>query len=153
MTQTPAQPPEGALIESARERRVPRLSIREIAKLAGISEARWRQIEKGYSTPRKDFHVPVTAPADTLGRMAHAAIVDPKELREVGRQDAANWLDEMLGASADSPPVEITRVEADGFEAFQAAVEGTPPELQALALRLAIKAVEAVREEAGSSKE
>lgn len=153
MTQTPAQPPEGALIESARERRVPRLSIREISKLAGLSEARWRQIEKGYQTPRKDFHVPVTAPADTLGRMAHAAGVSPKELREVGRQDAANWLDNMLGAGDDPPPVEITRVDVDGYEAFQAAVEGTPPELRDLALRLALQAVEAVKEAGGHSKE
>src|SRR5690349_2364766 len=48
MTEVPAQRPEGALLERARERQEPRLSGRAAALAAGISEGRWRQIVNGY---------------------------------------------------------------------------------------------------------
>lgn len=147
-TTPPAQPREGALIEAARERRVPRISIRKLAELAGISDARWRQIEKGYSTPRRGYHIPVTAPPETLGRMAHAVDVSAKELREAGRDDAADWFDNALGVGGEPAPLVATRVETGGYEGLELAIEGTPPELRAFALSLALDAIESVKRRA-----
>jgi transcriptional regulator with XRE-family HTH domain len=67
-------------------------SIRQAASDAGISEARWRQLESGArSTPLG--LAPETAPDGTLARMAHAVGVTPAELRDAGHPEAAAILE------------------------------------------------------------
>lgn len=151
MTTTPAQPREGALIEAARARRVPRLSIRKLAELAGISDARWRQIENGYSTPRKDIHVPVTAPAETLARMAQVADVTPGELRKADREDAAKILEAALAIekhneTTDGPGLAWDPVDEGDLHGIGLALADVPPERRELAMRAAIGAIKALQE-------
>lgn len=83
------QPPEGLLIQAAQKESG--RSIRSVAALAGMSEARWRQIVKG-SMHVQGTLVPVAAPAQTLARMAQAVDVTGDQLRSVGRHDAADML-------------------------------------------------------------
>lgn len=84
-------PPEALLLEEARKR-IPkkRNAVAKVAKRAGISEGRWRQIAKGYQQATKETRVAVRAPADTLARMAHAVNVTADQLDEAGRSDAAD---------------------------------------------------------------
>lgn len=86
-------PPEGALIADALKRA--RISGRQAAADAGMSDARWRQITKGYQSVQGN-HSPVRAPAETLARMALVVDVTPDQLREAGREDAANELVQLL---------------------------------------------------------
>jgi len=83
---TTPRPPKPAVMELIRQRR--KQSIRQAAAAAGISEARWRQLESGSrSTPLG--YAPESAPDDTLARMAHAVGVAPAELATAGRPEAA----------------------------------------------------------------
>lgn len=77
------------------------MSARTAAREAGISEARWRQIASGYQTV-SGTRVPVTAPAETLARMARVVGVTPPELEEAGREDAATELRALVEAVADT---------------------------------------------------
>jgi len=131
----PQQRPEGALIEAARKRRQPRMSGRQAAEKAGISESRWRHIIKGYSTPKAGVYVEVIAPADTLARMGFAVGLTPDELRKADREDAAEFLEQTLGIGDHPTPVEITDLSTDPrWIDLEAAVAGTPPELREIAL-------------------
>lgn len=85
----PKQRPEGKLIEDA-AKLDPR-SIRQLAPLAGMSDARWRQITKGYQSVGGN-HVEVIAPAMTLARMALVLGIPGEELIAVGRRDASDAL-------------------------------------------------------------
>ena len=109
-TSTRPEPPrEAALIEAARKRA--RLSVREAARQAGLSDARWRQITSGYQSV-SGSHIPVKAPADTLARMAQVLHITAEELVEVGREDAAKALrditpiPEVTPAGGYSPPID-----------------------------------------------
>lgn len=95
----PRPTPEGELLERLRKDVRPTLSVREAAKRADISEARWRQIAKGYSQPSKDVRVPVRAPADTLARMAEVVGATAAQLTNAGRKDAADELQRMQVAT------------------------------------------------------
>lgn len=146
-TPTPEQPREGALIQAARERLVPKVSANKLGELAGMSGTRWRQIERGYSTPRAGQHIEVHAPPETLARMAHAVGVTPAQLRGVDRADAAEAYERLRGAGADAPPIEVHESLEDDpdWQAFELYVRDTPPELRATALRMARAAVEALQ--------
>lgn len=106
----PEPPREAALIDAAR-RRV-KLSIREAARRAALSDARWRQITSGYQTVSGE-QIPVKAPAETLARMAQVLGVSGDELVRAGRKDAAEALEEITPlpqepstASGYVPPVD-----------------------------------------------
>ncbi|MFT4086155.1 MAG: helix-turn-helix transcriptional regulator [Gordonia sp. (in: high G+C Gram-positive bacteria)] len=88
----PEVPAEAQLIRRARTRISPKLSIRAAAASVGLSEARWRQIESGYQTVRAGERSIVIAPAPTLAAMAHALNITPAQLRDAGREDAADAL-------------------------------------------------------------
>jgi transcriptional regulator with XRE-family HTH domain len=90
MTQRPAPPPWGVLVTRARVRA--KLSAREAARRAGISEGRWRQIASGYQVVSAGVYAPVHGPAATLARMAAVVGVTPAQLRKAGRPDAARAL-------------------------------------------------------------
>lgn len=86
------RPPEAELIERVRQALTPKLSVSKAAKMAGISEGRWRQIAKGYQQATKDTRIPVSAPAETLARMALTVGATPEQLEEIGREDAARLM-------------------------------------------------------------
>jgi hypothetical protein len=90
MPNRPEPPPWGALITDSLRRA--RLSAREAARRAGISEGRWRQIAGGYQVVSAGVYAPVRGPAATLARMAAVVGVTPAQLRQVGRADAAREL-------------------------------------------------------------
>ena len=69
-----------------------KLSAREAARRAGISEGRWRQIAGGYQVVSAGVYAPVRGPAQTLARMAAVVGVTPAQLTEAGRPDAARAL-------------------------------------------------------------
>ena len=90
MTERPSPPPWGVLLIKALADA--RLSAREAARRAGISEGRWRQIASGYQVVSPGVYAPVHGPAQTLARMAAVAGVTPAQLTEAGRADAAKSL-------------------------------------------------------------
>jgi hypothetical protein len=77
-----------------------KLSAREAARRAGISEGRWRQIAGGYQVVSAGVYAPVHGPAQTLARMAAVVGVTPAQLTEAGRPDAAK---ELASSGPDSP--------------------------------------------------
>lgn len=89
----------------------PKLSVRKAAELAQISEGRWRQIAKGYNQATRDTALPTIAPADTLARMAQVVGATPEQLREVGREDAA---DELVLMEAQGKPGLIAQQDKEG---------------------------------------
>ena len=118
----PEPPREAALIDAARRRA--RLTVREAAKRAALSDARWRQITSGYQSV-SDGYVEVKAPADTLARMAQTLGLTGDELIRVGREDAAKALEEITPlksapAAPYTPPV----------DAVYAILAALPPEAQ-----------------------
>jgi hypothetical protein len=95
MSQRPDPPPWGVALSAALRRAG--MSARQAARLAGISEGRWRQISGGYQVVRPGASAPVRGPAATLARMAAAAGVSADELRAAGREDAARVLESGQG--------------------------------------------------------
>ncbi|WP_019548420.1 helix-turn-helix domain-containing protein [Streptomyces sulphureus] len=81
--------PEGTLLKDALLRSG--LSQRKAAERAGISETRWRQIVAGYQRVGGQ-EVAVTAPAETIARMALVLDVGADDLRQARRDDAAEVL-------------------------------------------------------------
>jgi len=88
-TPRPPRPPVMDLIAERRLRR--KLSLRRAGELAGISEARWRQLEGGFRTTSLG-PAPEHAPARTLARMAAAVGLTPAELDAAGHPEAAGLL-------------------------------------------------------------
>jgi hypothetical protein len=106
-----------------------KLSAREAARRAGISEGRWRQIAAGYQVVSAGVYAPVHGPAQTLARMAAVVGVTPAQLTEAGRPDAAQAL---ASSGTDS-----------GHELLQRVREMNPEQarelLAAIALQLGIR--------------
>lgn len=89
MTERPAAPPEGELIKTALV--ASRISQREAARRANISDTRWRQIVSGYQSIGGS-KVSFRSPADTVARMARVVDLQPEQLEAVGREDVATAL-------------------------------------------------------------
>jgi transcriptional regulator with XRE-family HTH domain len=85
-------PPEGELINAALKRIRPKLSVREAARRAGISEGWWRQVVRGYQPLKGGGKAPMTGSAETVASMARVVGVTPAQLQEAGRADAAEEL-------------------------------------------------------------
>jgi len=94
------KPAEARLIEAARQAKA--LSARKAAKLAGISEGRWRQIEKGEQLAGSGYSIPVVAPDQTIARMSMVVGVSAEQLREAGRENAADAMVFMAGMQAEN---------------------------------------------------
>jgi hypothetical protein len=92
----PLLTPLGQLLEHARQK-VMHISGREAARLAGMSEGRWRQIVRGVQA-KAGMDIPVTAPARTIVAMALAVEVDPAEALRAAGFDVA---EEDIQAMAD----------------------------------------------------
>lgn len=91
----PVQRPEGKVLQAALK--ADGRSMRQVAPLAGMSEARWRQIVKGSMTANGST-VEVVAPAATLARMAFVLNIEAKQLGKARRDDAAELLENMYQA-------------------------------------------------------
>lgn len=94
VSERPPPPPEGQLITAALAKLRPKTTVPEAARRADLSDSRWRQICQGYQMVSGN-PVPVTAPADTIARMANVVGVTYNQLVEAGREDAADALQDM----------------------------------------------------------
>lgn len=111
MNDRPPQPPEMALIERRRQAARPRLSIRQAAMRAGVSETWWRLKESG-SRPTPLGYAPEHATDDAVVTMADIAGVTPDELREAGREGAAVKLESVLAERAARERADESEAEA-----------------------------------------
>lgn len=104
----PALTPLGALLEDARTRKL--LSKREAARLAGISEGRWRQVVTG-KQKAGDVIVPVNPRANTVAAMARAVEVpvdealaaagfSAEEMQRFAGSPVAGWEDRLAEVQA-----------------------------------------------------
>ena len=84
------QPPEGRLIEEAREQLG--ISQNEAAKRAGMSGTRWRQIVYGEASGGPGVKNPVHGNPETIAKMAHVVEITVEQLEEAEREDAAREL-------------------------------------------------------------
>jgi len=92
----PTQPPEGKLISDTLKAN--QGVVRQLAPRIGITEARWRQIVKG--TMSVSGAVTDTRTKDsTLAKMAFVAGVDPEQLAEAGRPEAAKIMHTLASAN------------------------------------------------------
>lgn len=97
----PPTRPEGALIRLARK--AAHVTVPDAARSAGISKARWTQVESGRESRNGTERV-VNAKADTIAHMARAVGLPPERLESEGeRPDAAEVLREILRAQPPSP--------------------------------------------------
>lgn len=86
MEQSVAWHEVGRQLRQAREAQRPKMSAREAARRAGISDITYRQLEAGQRQVSKDLTVPVSPRDDTLAKSAKAVGLDPAPLFElVGR--------------------------------------------------------------------
>lgn len=96
----PPPPPAATLIRLVRE--AAGLKIPTVAKRAGISPARWSQIENGYEV-RQERVKAVNSRAVTLAHMAAAVALSPERLETEGeRPDAAVILREIIRQEKES---------------------------------------------------
>lgn len=128
---TPTPPPEAALLKEALQRK--RLSGREAARRAGVSDTWWRNIVRGYQTV-SGTPVPVKGPAETVARMAQVIDLTPDQLRDAGREDAAEALERLAPppASASQPSA---YADDPHISAIAALLATLPPEAQDEVLR------------------
>lgn len=125
---TPEPPPEARLIKEALKNR--RLSVRQAAKRAGLSDTWFRNIVRGYQ-PVGGTHVPVRASAEMLADMAKVVGLTSLQLREVGREDAAEELERLA-----APPTQASPYVTDPrVEAITTLLAHLPTEAQAEVLR------------------
>lgn len=89
-THTDQQWPLGAFLQQQRGK----MSIREAARRANISESRWRQVEAGHQRMAGGIEVPVHPRAETVAAMCKAISADAREgLRLSGHNpDQYGWL-------------------------------------------------------------
>ncbi|UKD50824.1 helix-turn-helix domain-containing protein (plasmid) [Amycolatopsis sp. FU40] len=102
----------GVRLRAAREQL--RLSRREAARRAGLSEARWRQLEKG-TQPIDGVEQPVSTRPDTVFKAADVVGLDPREalllagfepdehlissdLAAIQRRELLDWFDQITPA-------------------------------------------------------
>lgn len=84
------QRPEGKLLQAAAKMRD--VSMRELAELVGLSEARVRNVVNGYQAVGQGQRISIVGPEDTVAKLAGALGVTPEQLETVGRSDAAHAL-------------------------------------------------------------
>lgn len=105
-TDKPTPPPEAPLIRLVRLGA--ELTADQAARRAGISKARWSQIENGYERRQGAWYA-VRATDGLLARMARAIGLGADRLDQAGRGDAAEILREMAAREGrtEEPPVDL----------------------------------------------
>lgn len=91
------------MITTALKRIRPKLSVREAASRAGISEGWWRQVVRGYQPLKGGGKAPMTGSAETVASMARVVGVTPEQLEEAERPDAAEELRALLAQAELTP--------------------------------------------------
>ena len=91
-TNTPSTWPLGEFLREQRGK----MSIREAARRADISESRWRQVEAGYQRMAGGIEVPVHPRAETVSAMCRAISADVMRGLELAghNPDQYAWLTE-----------------------------------------------------------
>lgn len=103
---TPAPPPAAVIIRLARE--AAGIRVADAAAQAGISVARWSQIENGHETRQGEIR-PARAKSATLARMAAAVGVPSERMEAEGRDpEAAAIMREIERQAPAVPPVPLT---------------------------------------------
>lgn len=94
--------PLGEYLRTARGK----MSIREAARRADISESRWRQVEAGVQKVAGGIEVPVHPRAETVIAMCRAISADPARGLELAGHDPAHypW---MLEGEAKAMPKDV----------------------------------------------
>jgi transcriptional regulator with XRE-family HTH domain len=134
----PPAPPEAVVIRLARE--AAGIRVAEAAERAGVSIARWSQIEAG-SEVRHGKAGPVTGRPGTIARMAHAVGIGPDRLEtEGGRPDAAEILREIMrldhaAASAPRPAADDDILPFRVTPEMRAVIDDILPQVRVLAER------------------
>ncbi|WP_408895894.1 helix-turn-helix domain-containing protein [Nocardioides sp. R1-1] len=80
------------------------MSVRQAARLAGISETRWRQVEAGRASVATNQFVPVMPKPETLFKMLRAVHAPVEEGMRLVGYDLANYpwlLEDEAAASTD----------------------------------------------------
>lgn len=95
------QRPEGELIAERTKQRG--WSGRRLARRLGISQTRLSAIVNGYESTGTGTIGTVSARADILARIAIVLRITPAELAAVGREDAAQRVEEIAGHRAPNP--------------------------------------------------
>lgn len=97
--------PLGAFLKEQRGR----MSIREAARRADISESRWRQVEAGHQQMAGGIQVPVHPRAETVAAMAKAISADPRHALELAGHNPEQYewlLEPALGGLDDAARLE-----------------------------------------------
>lgn len=84
------QRPEGRLIQEVANKKG--ISMRQLADLIDMSEARVRNIVNGYQAAGRGQRLSVMGPEDTVAKMAGALGISPEQLEAAERPDAAHAL-------------------------------------------------------------
>lgn len=142
----PEQRPEGKLIQEALK--TDGRSVRQVAPLARLSEARWRQLVKGQLKVSRGVVLEQIAPTFTLARMASVLGVTPTQLVEAGRPDAAEALERLRAIAREVPLYEPNlpstpepATSSDEIELIYASKTMTPQEkLNAIRVVLRLRA-------------
>jgi hypothetical protein len=88
--ENPGPTPEGRLIEQAAK--ASGRSIRQLAANAGMSDTRWRQVVRGWQENSAGKVIEARASDEMLARMAYVVGLEPGQLTQAGRPDAAKAL-------------------------------------------------------------
>jgi DNA-binding transcriptional regulator YdaS (Cro superfamily) len=139
--EVPGQTPEGRLIEEAA--RATGRSIRALAANAGMSDTRWRQVIRGHQQGSTGRTIEARASATALARMAIAVDVDPEQLADVGRPDAAEEQRRILESprGAGVPSYHPVGPDSSEIELINASTTMTTREkLQAIQIVLRLRA-------------
>jgi len=107
---TPEPPPEAQLIHRLREEMFPAVSMREAAKRAGMGTATWVQAEQGYRKVTAAVTIPIRATDDKLAAMAFVVGATPQQLRETGREIAADMLQRLINAAPDAKAQMVEKI-------------------------------------------
>lgn len=128
VTSPPPAPREGDLLEELR--RAHGLSARAASASAGISDTWWREVVQGYRKVGEHQYAIQRASAAVLARMAQVVEATPDQLRSAGRDDAADYLENMLNGEGtealdEQAPeaLDTTGLTAAEVEALQALIE------------------------------
>ena len=93
----PPPPPEAELIAARRKAARPRLSMRRAALAAGIAPTTWAEIENARKPVAAGIVVYRKGTPEMLAPMAAVLGITPAELRDRGRDDAAEELEAIAG--------------------------------------------------------
>lgn len=93
------------------------MSIRAAASLAGISEGRWRQVEKGYQSVGGGLRVPVKPSERLVERIADALSLERDEMLDrAGYPEAAERWRQRVTAENSEPQVQVNGGSVGGHE-------------------------------------